>query len=757
MPGISVQCAVQPLRVRRRGYGTCLHPESHKACTWTCTCLRPSHCFFAALVDRGTAVASAHAILVSHRAVEGVPGGSLVANSVRTLTPLPTGKCTSASQCGDTAQFTCTDARQTTCACSVEGQDTCVDLGDCRMSDCGRCSACVASMLPFTQQFAAGASTAANDAGVVAERWASFCNATLPGNQLLCDTVKAQISSSIQGGAGKSAGKLCMLLGSCSGGMAASGCPIITKLLVGTSVRTTLDLCTVEGVAGGARVAGLSVSAALAPGQCYNTSDCKSTSLECANTVGAQQKIYTCTAASGDWQEYTPGTCQKTAAAMCRECMATVRPFALKQATTSNASSIAQEWSSFCSGSFADASAPCAAVASSVADATQAIPGNFGKRATQLCIGMGLCAPNGSYEEALDSCTVQGRPVADGGMRVPGIAASMALPLGRCFSADNCTLPADTCDKSPAGNAIKLCTCIGGVDQCSADMMGTCTIKAGGCSDCKACLASVQLFVAQVLADASKASTWPAFCTNKTGSDLASCQAVSTLGNSTGVNMFRRAGLLCSALQRCSPSIAANCSLGGVKLLSDSRAAANAIFDSCAAEGVSGGKVLPGVSASKTMPSGACQNDQQCGSSNMQCDTSTTTNFCYCVGGVDLCTAVGLCKRTPCAVCNDCLAATNQLVDATRFTTASSDVTAAFTQWCSSQSWTNGGCKSLAATVSSNQNAGKRAGLLCQLLGACSAATLPATCALSVRKSAAIVRTGQLVSSGWCRFGGPGV
>jgi hypothetical protein len=75
-------------------------------------------------------------------------------------------------------------------------------------------------------------------------------------------------------------------------------------------------------------------------------------------------------------------------------------------------------------------------------------------------------------------------------------------------------------------------------------------------------------------------------------------------------------------------------------------------------EGVAGGQRLPGVSASKALPTGACENDQQCGSDGRQlCDASSTTIHCSCQDGMDFCTTAGQCRLTPAAVCSDCLAA----------------------------------------------------------------------------------------------------
>lgn len=271
----------------------------------------------------------------------------------------------------------------------------------------------------------------------------------------------------------------------------------------------------------------------------------------------------------------------------------------------------------------------------------------------------------------------------------------------------------------------------------------------------------MQPFVRQVLANASAATSWSSFCAASNISSPAACAAVSSSFATGTANSFARASLLCSALQRCVPT--ANCSrqLAGLKFLNGSTIqAGSADLDACTAEGVAGGRLLPGVSGSPVLPAGACQNDAQCTSggagggppspSTQQfCDASSPSTFCYCQGGTDYCSTLGRCRPTPCAVCSTCLAAASTLTDATRFMAAAHDVASTFSKWCSSANiaaWAPAGaCTSSRAAIMLAANTGKRASLLCQRLGACDAATLPATCELSVRKPTAL-RSGRLVS-----------
>jgi hypothetical protein len=262
----------------------------------------------------------------------------------------------------------------------------------------------------------------------------------------------------------------------------------------------------------------------------------------------------------------------------------------------------------------------------------------------------------------------------------------------------------------------------------------------------------VQPFVKDMLASKTNTSQWPAFCKAASAStSQAACDtAVQTMFASDALNSYRRAGMLCSALQRCSPTLAPTCTIGTLALLSAATAAETAGLDFCTAEGVTGGRVLDafGVSVTKDLPEGRCQNDMQCGDPSLQCDTSSTTRFCHCQGGTDFCSDIGTCKPTPCAVCNDCLDAANKLVDSTKFLQDSAAVASAYTTWCKAQPNLADRCSSINITAD-NINTGKRAGLLCQTLGACNAAVLPATCKLASRKAGAAVATkgGVRVSS----------
>jgi hypothetical protein len=135
---------------------------------------------------------------------------------------------------------------------------------------------------------------------------------------------------------------------------------------------------------------------------------------------------------------------------------------------------------------------------------------------------------------------------------------------------------------------------------------------------------------------------------------------------------------------------------------------------------------------------------------DQQCNTSNTTSFCFCEGGVDMCSPVGLCRRTACAVCNDCLDAANKYIDTSKYISTPAAVVDVFEQFCASLDWAAPArCAAIKEAITSEGiNVGKRAGLICQRLGQCDPSKLPATCRLSSRKTAVAGRAMLSVTGG---------
>jgi hypothetical protein len=163
--------------------------------------------------------------------------------------------------------------------------------------------------------------------------------------------------------------------------------------------------------------------------------------------------LHTCSAAEG-LQSSTQGKCVRTLCAVCSDCLAATRPFALRMALESNASLISQEWTAACGSSGLATAASCAAVAAQIADSGVAVPGNLGKRAAALCTVLGQCTSSscgGSLQ--LDTCTVQGAATTAGSMLVPGVSATSTLPFGRCFNTSDCN------EGELAGSGVVLLAC----------------------------------------------------------------------------------------------------------------------------------------------------------------------------------------------------------------------------------------------------------------------------------------------------------
>jgi hypothetical protein len=110
------------------------------------------------------------------------------------------------------------------------------------------------------------ATPASDDAFVVAGRVFSECSKNY--TDTACSSLRAAITYSSKGGLGKRAGAVCARLGECAtsllpGGTAEATCRNLTAKTVSNAEVTLtsgLDLCTMEGIAGGTGVAGTSTS-----------------------------------------------------------------------------------------------------------------------------------------------------------------------------------------------------------------------------------------------------------------------------------------------------------------------------------------------------------------------------------------------------------------------------------------------------------------------------------------------------------------
>ena len=122
---------------------------------------------------------------------------------------------------------------------------------------CQLCQSCITIMQPVVK-----VAPASDDPFVIAGRVYTECIKSY--TDVGCSALKAAVSYSSKGGLGKRAGAMCAKLGECAasllpGGSAEAGCGSLTAPSVDNAANTLqsgLDLCAVEGVAGGKSVAG---------------------------------------------------------------------------------------------------------------------------------------------------------------------------------------------------------------------------------------------------------------------------------------------------------------------------------------------------------------------------------------------------------------------------------------------------------------------------------------------------------------------
>lgn len=140
------------------------------------------------------------------------------------------------------------------------------------------------------------------------------------------------------------------------------------------------------------------------------------------------------------------------------------------------------------------------------------------------------------------------------------------------------------------------------------------------------------------------------------------------------------------------------------------------------------------------IPKGNCLNTTHCSNQvDFLCDKTSFPDqqWCTCWGGVTECVTLGNCRFTPCKTCQMCLSQVQQLLNNTAYMAQQDAATLAglFENQCKN-GWNKSAtaCASAAAAIKTSKagNAGKRGGLICQLLGECTgAANFEPTCSLS--------------------------
>lgn len=171
-------------------------------------------------------------------------------------------------------------------------------------------------------------------------------------------------------------------------------------------------------------------------------------------------------------------------------------------------------------------------------------------------------------------------------------------------------------------------------------------------------------------------------------------------------------------------------------------------FSGCTAEGLTGGTALTSYPMDNiTQPAGTCAVDRDCNVAGGEfCDKSQTTSSCACAAstGQDSCTALGVCRLTPCSRCQRCVsrmqsAVRTQLLSSGARKPSQVQITGAFNDMCEAYSYVagysrNDVCQFVIQTyimpTGSSGYFGLRPGAVCSSLGECSA--LPADCKLTV-------------------------
>jgi hypothetical protein len=317
-----------------------------------------------------------------------------------------------------------------------------------------------------------------------------------------------------------------------------------------------------------------------------------------------------------------------------------------------------------------------------------------------------------------DVCTVEG---VVGGNKVPGVADTLTLPN------NTCNLNDQTC----GGNIDLMCdlTTIAG-DVCTCEATNAGIVPAGSdvcvryspcirtpCKVCSDCLADMAAFVSKqqfALAAADVAAAFKPYCLSMNYT-TASCDAAAAKILASPLTFGKRAASLCAAMTMCNAStIVDSCVLKPTAALNGTGSTA---LDLCAVEGLVAGRDVEGTTRATTLPAGRCDTDAGCntnGGNDFMCNLALTAQLCTCYQGVDTCRPLGTCQLRPCPACARCL-------------TDFQGVTAAsFSSLCTSTNRSAIACNNALNGISNSfqQNAGSRAGAVCQLLGECAPARM---------------------------------
>lgn len=175
------------------------------------------------------------------------------------LAGMPPGRCFKASDCNATSEECDLSAASLSPVCRCNrGVDACQAVGKCKLkpppppklTDCQRCSMCVNSVQGTVTLLAAAATT--NTVKGITDALYSWCSANYTLTS--CQQLQADVAASYKGNMGLRAGAVCVRLGQCEKSLVGNA----AACLVTPSENNTgpLDVCSVNGVVGGGKVAG---------------------------------------------------------------------------------------------------------------------------------------------------------------------------------------------------------------------------------------------------------------------------------------------------------------------------------------------------------------------------------------------------------------------------------------------------------------------------------------------------------------------
>jgi hypothetical protein len=513
---------------------------------------------------------------------------------------IPPGKCRTSLDCGAFgAECSFAGSRATRqCTCTDGLADTCMDLGTCIETPCSKCRSCISRVTPFTY----GSLTDSND--TVLAKWLPFCSSQMGQDGLLCNSTHSLIAQSARGYLGRRAGALCALLQQCPPPEMLPNCTLSHNVTATEVITGNLSLCTIQGISGNGTMLPdtVLIPPPMSNTSCKITADCRDPNLVCMVPAATNE---TCVCVAGKDDCFKLGTCTRTPAKVCTDCLTEWAAFGNATLNQTDAVSLSQAFLSNCNST--RSMSVCDPVAQIIASSA-----NFGKRSTGICTMLPDCSPGalpnttslripglipGTVLEGsslmFDYCTVEGFP---GGKLLPDFYPVNRWPLGACSDDANCTgIGAGLfCNKTISK---AYCTCSNGTNTCLD--IGVC--QPTPCTRCQRCL---QTFTSQFVAanlfqpKDTVVANFNASCTAlQEDKNDAICQVVTSSINGSTPNgvLGRRAGGICRALGACDLEALANCTM---TVTSPDQRNATGALSLCRVQGVSGGTLPYGISNS---------------------------------------------------------------------------------------------------------------------------------------------------------------